>query len=269
LQDDAPDDALLDAVIALYDHYDEIAGVPDDVLRATGLPLAFRNAMHDAYDLTQKGRRMSLIRTALLDGVERCPVCGISAPRELDHYLPRSLFKCLAIYVRNLVPYCHDCNNSKKTHAGGDDKRFIHPYFDEIPDVQFLQATVLLQGGALRVEFAIVGVHGLDEDLRARLDHQLERLKLNERFQRELNNYMSAHTAAMHIVYGAALASGVSQFLATQAQVEHERLHRNDWRAVLLRALSEHHAFCDGGFREVYPLPANGGGPLLSATKTL
>jgi hypothetical protein len=60
----------------------------------------------------------------------------------------------LAIYVRNLVPYCHDCNNSKKTHAGGDDKRFIHPYFDAIPDVQFLQATVHLQGGALRVEFA-------------------------------------------------------------------------------------------------------------------
>jgi hypothetical protein len=97
--------------------------------------------------------------------------------------------------------------------------------------------------------------------LRARLHHQLERLKLNERFQRELNNYMSAHTAAMHIVYGAALASGLSQFLATQAQVEHERLHRNDWRAVLLRALSEHHTFCDGGFREVYPLPANGGDP--------
>jgi hypothetical protein len=208
LQDDPPGDALLDAVIALYDQYDTTAGVPGDVLRASGLPLAFRDAVHDAYDLTQKGRRMSFIRTALLDCVERCPVCGISAPRELDHYLPRSLFKCLAIYVRNLVPYCHDCNNSKKAHAGDDDERFIHPYFDEIPDVQFLQATVDLQGGALRAEFAIVGVDGLDEDLRARLDHQLGRLKLNERFQRELNNYMSAHTAAMHIVYGATLAPG-------------------------------------------------------------
>jgi hypothetical protein len=157
---------------------------------------------------------------------------------------------------------------STLSRAADDDQRFIHPYFDEIPDVQFLQANVDLQGGALRAEFGIVGIDGLDEDLRARLDYQLGRLKLNERFQRELNNYMSAHTAAMHIVYDAALAPGVSQFLATQARVEHERLHRNDWRVVLLRALSQHDVFCDGGFREVYPLPPGGGGPLTSRKGT-
>ena len=118
---------------------------------------------------------MSLIRTRCSTALST--VIGLRSlfPARARIYLPRSLFKCFAIYGRNLVPNCRDCNEFQEDARRGDDKRFIHPYFDEIPSVlQFLRATVHLQGGALRVEFAIVGVHGLDEDLRARLDHQLE-----------------------------------------------------------------------------------------------
>ncbi|HEY1613992.1 MAG TPA: HNH endonuclease signature motif containing protein [Rhizomicrobium sp.] len=268
LANNPPSDQDLDALVALYDVYDELGGVPDDHLRAQNLALALRNAVRDSYNLTQKNRRLSFIRTLLLQGIERCPVCGIAAPRELDHFLPRSVFKCLAIYVRNLVPYCHDCNQLKSAHVADDDNhRFVHPYFDDIPDIQFVQVSLDLDGAALRAEYSIVGMEGLPEPLRERLAYQFERLKLNERFCRELVNYMSGHTAALHIIFNASAAPGVSDFLAHQAEVERTRLHRNDWRAVLLRALSAHGAFCAGGFRDVFPLPPRGGGPLLAVAE--
>ncbi len=91
---------------ALYDAYDAVGGSPSDVLKGLNLDAALRTAIREGYALTQVGRRLALIRAGVMRGVERCPICGISAPRVLDHHLPKSNYNPLAIYVRNLVPLC-------------------------------------------------------------------------------------------------------------------------------------------------------------------
>jgi hypothetical protein len=246
--------ADLDAIIALYDSYDATGGAPIDPLKGENLDAALRLAIQVGYDLTQRGRRLSAIRAHLMQGIEQCPICGIGPPRELDHYLPRSTFHPLAIYVRNLVPLCGECNHSKGAAAATEPaQRFVHPYFEEFPDQRFLQATVTLEAGGLVVEFEIDPAVVLHELLRERLRHQLQRLHLNERYAREVNAHVSNHTTALHWCFESSGAEGVRRFLNVQGKVEFARFHRNHWRPVLLVALSEHDAFCEGAFRDVLP----------------
>ena len=138
-------DAELDAVIRLYDAYDAARGAPDELLKGLELDQALRVAIKDAYDLTQVGRRLASIRTNLFKDVERCPICGISGPRALDDHLPKASYHPLAIYVRNLVPLCTDCNQLNSTAASDNPaQRFVHPYFGELPNARFLRAEVTL-----------------------------------------------------------------------------------------------------------------------------
>lgn len=247
--------AEIDAVLALYDAYDAALGVGSAALKGPGLAQGLRTAVHDGYEFTQFGRKLATIRTTLLHGIEHCPICGISPPRELDHYLPRSAFHPLAIYVRNLVPLCHDCNHSKgAAEPATPEQRFIHPYLEPLPAIRFLRATVTLDNGALLAHFEIDPIAALPAITQQRLDYQLARLKLNERYEREFNTYLSAYTVALHDAYEGGGAEFVRSLLLRQAENDFQRFHRNHWRPVLLMALSEHAEFCDGGFQAVLPL---------------
>ncbi|MBY5836253.1 HNH endonuclease [Rhizobium leguminosarum] len=244
----------LDSLIALYDAYDGAGGSPNDDLKGPLLGEDLKVAIHTSYRFTQAGGKLEPIRTSLMRDVEHCPICGITGPRELDHYLPQSAYRPLAIYVRNLVPLCHDCNQSKSTQeAGQPENQFVHPYFEELPDVQFLRATVNLGNGALTIDYDIDPGADLPDILRARLSFQLERLKLNQRYQREINTYLTSHAVMLATTFEAGAGESVSTFLNRQANVERRAFHRNHWRPVLLSALADHEGFCNGGFQDVLP----------------
>ncbi len=247
--------AEIDAIMTLYDDYDATQGVPGEALKGPALTEPLRLAVHEGYDFTQTGRKLAALRATLMQGVERCPICGISPPRELDHYLPRSAFHPLAIYVRNLVPICHDCNQSKSA-AQPDNlaQRFLHAYLEPLPAVTFLCAVLTLEDDVLLVRFEVDPASGLPELMLQRLAYQIERLKLNERYAREINAYLSGHTVALYATFEAAGSEGVRTFLTQQAEVEVQVFHRNHWRPVLLKALADHPAFCNGGFEPVLPL---------------
>jgi hypothetical protein len=246
-----------DSVIALYDAYDVANGTAAEPLKGATLATPLRTAIHDGYEFTQSGRKLAAIRVALLRGVELCPVCGISPPRELDHHLPRSAFNPLAIYVRNLVPLCHECNHSKGAADPTDPaQRFIHPYLDALPDISFLRAIVSIEDSALLVRYTIDPGAGLPELMLRRLAHQLNRLKLNERYAREINTYLTSHATAFRMCFESGGTVGVESFLNEQAEVEFAAFHRNHWRPLLLRALAALPAFCNGGFWDVLPVAA-------------
>lgn len=249
----------LDAVIALYDAYDAADGAPGDPLKALDLDDALRTAIQNGYELMQTGRRLASIRAGLMQGVEQCPVCGISPPRALDHHLPKASYRALAIYVRNLVPLCADCNQSKGAAAPENPaERFVHPYFETLPEARFLHAVVTIENGALNAAFGIDPEAALPPLLAARLDHQLRRLRLNARYAQELNAYLAGHTTGIDLCHEALGAEGVRTYLDRQAGVEFARFHRNHWRPALLLALAGHDAFCDGAFRELLPVARPG-----------
>lgn len=250
---DIADDEI-DAVLALYDLYEDTCGAPDDELKGEGMPQALCEAIHAAYGKTYEGRELYSLRELLLKGVDLCPVCGIDPPTELDHYLPKSEFKPLAIHARNLVPTCHSCNHAKLAGFGEGAAAFLHAYYDILPDIDFLHAAVEIDNGALMVSFAIDTAAALPAGYGERLARQMQVLNLAARYQQEVNAYISAHAASLHVAYRAAGRQGVRSTLRLQTRFETQAFHRNHWRPALLRALANHKAFTDGGFAQVLPI---------------
>jgi hypothetical protein len=228
----------LDAVIALYDAYDATRGVPAPGLKGPALDVDLKRAVQRGYAFTQEGRKLSVIRSLVMAGVEHCPVCEISPPTELDHYLPQGDYKALAIYVRNLVPHCHQCNNKKNAHVGhGDNERFIHAYFDTLPNIQFFRANIEIVNNGLDVDFEIAEIDGLQDDVRVRLEYQLSHLALNDRYRKEINPYLTSQVTALHMASEAKGAAGVAEYLSRQAIVERQRFHLNHWRPIFARSI--------------------------------
>ncbi len=254
--------AQLDEVMALYDAYDAAKGAPDELFKGANLDGKLRAAIQEAYNLTQSGRKLSSIRADLMQGIEHCPICGISPPHELDHHLPKAIFQPLSIYVYNLIPICGRCNQIKGAVVSDTPAhQYVHAYLEVLPSIQFLRATILIESGGLVVEFDVDPSVGLPDLLRERLEYQLQRLRLNERYAREINTYLTSHVTALRRCFNSNGAEDVKLFLKQQAETEFARFHLNHWRPVLLLALSKHQDFCDGGFLNTLRVPEFDGLP--------
>lgn len=246
----------VDQVMSLYDVYDNARGAAVAELQAPAMGAELKQALYDAYDQTQKKRRLKHVREQVLGGVELCPVCGVDPPTELDHVLPRADYGALAIYARNLVPLCHLCNHRKLAgFAEPGELGFVHAYFDLFPDVQFLRVEIDLAGGALSTTFTIDVPAVAAGDLGQRLANVHAKLALDDRYRTEMNLYLAGQAIALHCVHHACGVPGVKAHLRNQARYETGRFYRNHWRPTLLHALAEHDAFCDGGFADVFAVP--------------
>ncbi len=245
-------------VLSIYDQYDGELGAPHLAFKGETFPASLISALEAAYDKTQKDRLLSPLRDALFTGVGLCPICGIDPATELDHFLPRSVFKPLSIYARNLVPVCHACNHIKLAgfaELDADEHRFVHAYFDTLPDVQFLNAFTEIRDGGLVVEFSVPDEALLPEGFAGRLNNQMTALKLNERYEDEVNNYICGHAASMYLSYDAGGQPEVRRFLRIQARYEVRAFYRNHWRPTLLSALADNDDFTDGGFIVALEIP--------------
>ena len=250
----------LDHIISIYDHYDSNRGVASNKLKGKKLPTTLIDALEAAYDKTQEDRKLHSLRKTLFSSISLCPICGIGPPTELDHFLPRSEFKTLSIYARNLVPLCHDCNHAKLAGFGdlnNEDSRFIHAYFDILPDKQFLHADIEILDSGLSVDFTIHPDAELPRGYSKRLSSQFTKLNLNERYNREINNYITSHAITLHLQHNAGGQPFVQSFLNIQANFERGKFYRNHWRPTLLGALARDDHFTDGGFVDVLPIPEN------------
>lgn len=251
-----PTPAEIDAVLQQYDAYDAAGGAANEAFKGLDFEQALVETIKSAFQQTQQDRRLSHLREAIMSGVDCCPICSIDPVRHLDHYLPGSVYKLMAIYSHNLVPICAVCNEKKRARiAGPNGHRFVHPYFDALPDTTFLTAQVSIGRDGLACLFGVADNAALPDGLADRIIDQFDALELNRRYAREINLYVGGVAMLLHGLYPKKGKVGVSQFLSTQADYESGRFHTNDWRAVVFRALSAHEAFCDGGFSAVFPLP--------------
>jgi len=233
------------AIHLAYQRYEALLGQPHADLTPAALNGA-RAQMYTAYDQVQIGGRLAALRARLLASTDSCPYCGFGEPRDLDHYLPRSTYGELAIYPNNLVPSCGPCNNAKRTvvpgMGGAHGPGLIHAYFQILPNIDFLKADTAFHGGCLEVLFRIDQA-ALDPVLATKLQFQLDRLKLNERYRKQVNKFISEQRTAILMMkeYGPAV---LADYLRRTAGSLSASFHRNDWRVALLRALSEDAEFC-------------------------
>ncbi|WP_027035201.1 HNH endonuclease [Mesorhizobium ciceri] len=234
------------AIAAAYTLYDREQGRAHADLLTCGLTTPCLTALYRAYNEVQKGGRLKGLRRSLLDSAETCPLCGFAEPTQLDHFLPRDQYRGLSIYPRNLVPACGSCNNVKRTHVGAGDDELVHAYFDELPDEDFLVADITMTGTALVATFIINPV-GIDPVLAARLQFQLERMQLNQRYPKQINIFLFGQRTGMLQVYAAGGGTALRAFLVAAAADLDRDFEKHDWRAALMRGLADCNAFCDGG----------------------
>ncbi len=233
------------AIHAVYRLYEALLGQPHADLRPASLNNV-RPVLHGAYNQVQIGRRLAALRSQLLGSTDVCPYCGFGEPRDLDHYLPRSIYGELAIYPYNLIPSCAPCNGAKRAVVPGlgpaQGSGLIHPYFQVLPDVDFLGADIDFSNGSLSVTFRILP-DGIDADLAQKLQFQITRLKLNERYRKQINIFLSSQKTGI-IMMHALGPDSLKDFLRQSALSLARSFHRNDWRVALLQALSENEDFC-------------------------
>lgn len=233
------------AVLAVYQAYDALLGQPDPSLTPAALA-ACRGHIREGYGQVQIGGRLAALRASLLASTDVCPYCGFGEPTELDHYLPKTQYDELAIYPRNLVPSCGPCNNAKRTIVPGvqPGPGLIHAYFQALPGAVFMRADVDITGGALDVTFRIE-LAALTPALAAMLQFQLVRLKLNDRYPRQINKFLSEQRTAMLLFkeFGLPPAELTAYLLRSGASLA-ENFGRNDWRPALLEALAANEVFC-------------------------
>jgi len=245
----------LENIRVCYNKYEESQGKASQELRdITTLPPDDLQAIHDAYSEVQDNSRLSSLRDSLLLSADRCPCCGIGAADELDHHLPRSVYKFLAVYSSNLVPMCHKCNNKKRTVAGlTPEDSFIHIYYDRVPQTErFLFAKTIIAEGKLSVEFEVEKIPSLNSDLYSMLDFQITRVGFNKRVLREINTFLGAFLVSLDMIYDVSKCSrSVSEFLLRNENSFNKRWGMNDWRSSLLSSLALNNDFCDGGYKLV------------------
>jgi hypothetical protein len=251
-------DAERVAVGAMYARYDELEGRPTPELLGPTLSAALTAAIYSAYSQVRKGGRLENLRNRLKIAADRCPFCGIGPVTDLDHYLPRSRFQALSIYSRNLIPACHECNSKKRTADGRRRlERFIHAYFDVLPEERFLVAVVSLLDRALLVDFRIERTPLLREELYERLQFQVTRLCLQDRYRAEVNVFLASQEVSFLEAFGAERdGDRLRDFLLRSAAALAGRFGLNDWRPALMRGLAGSPEFYSGGFVEVLSPPA-------------
>ncbi|MBU9323268.1 HNH endonuclease [Burkholderia gladioli] len=240
------------AFLDLYRLYDAHRGEPSLELKARNISAVAAQAVHDGYDATQAGSRLAHLRTRLQAGIPRCPFCGFAPVTSLDHHLPRSTYRALAVYARNLVPACGTCNQKKGASVGGqeDHQRFINAYFADLPAERFFVARCAMVGGALVTQFEVVQTPGLSDHVFRRLTYQFQRLELNARLQGETMDFLVSLETGLEDAYNTPEgALAVSHFLARSATSQERVNGLNHWKTALLHGLTGCIEFCDGGFR--------------------
>lgn len=90
--------------------------------------------IYDQY-FVPDGKPARVIYNVILNSSkDECPFCGgIGVPKNLDHFLPKSLFPQFSIFPNNLIPSCLDCNLSEKKEnfSSTPEHQIIHPYLDK------------------------------------------------------------------------------------------------------------------------------------------
>jgi hypothetical protein len=156
----------------------------------TVVKIPFINEVHDAfYELYEsKANDVISIRKGvweLYTSTTLCPYCLIDTIENLDHYFPRSIFPELSISSQNLIPSCGICNSvyKKALWNNSPDRAFIHPYFDQLPNEQFLYCNTSISAhGIFTVSFELrqtAQIQGLTYELLAR---HFEGLELGNRY---------------------------------------------------------------------------------------
>lgn len=233
---------------AIYDLYHEVKALHHDSFLSDLLSDEANNAVANAYSEVQVTGRLKTLRSKLLLSASRCPICGFEPVSDLDHYLPESVYKALAIYSRNLIPLCHKCNNKKRAAVVEGGIGFLHCYYSAIPSVKFLSATCIINDNLLNFEFNITKTDDMSEEVYNSMLYQVDRVDLFVRLIPEVNIMLGSMYTGMLMAYEQNGGEGLKSLLNLTVADYVRRYGINDWRTAVIDSLFENDDFCNGAF---------------------
>ncbi|WP_157583383.1 HNH endonuclease [Plantibacter sp. H53] len=211
-------------------------------------------AEHDAIKWTYSNRFVPKTKNArmyyevlreLVDDFD-CPYCLRREVDELDHYLPKSKFKYLAVVPLNLVPICSKCNKKKKAFvASTADEQPLHPYFDDLGGFDWLVAVLSETSGALTYEVAPPA--RWSPTLAARVCAHFGRHDLGPLYSKQASRFLGGLRLSLTRRFDVGGAVAVRKSLV---DLERSWLTEGSepWNVAALRAWSASDWFCAGGF---------------------
>lgn len=243
-------------VLEAYTAYQE--AVPEvGQLALSNLTEDQKEAMHHAYAVATKP--MTSLRTELLKRVivSRCPFCSINESSTLDHYLPKENYPEFSVLPNNLVPSCPACNTKKRDLILERDtnvRMFLHPYFDSIPELPFLDVQIRVALNALIMSYSIFQPQGMPPETFQHISAHFRELDLANRYRIMGLEHLGDQYPALSRVYGVNHDSArvVEKLLEISDDIHFMR-GPNYWLAKMYKALAENQEFCDGGFEVLRP----------------
>jgi len=176
----------------------------------------------------------------------RCPLCGVRSVNTLDHYLPKTKFPIFSIFPYNLIPACRDCNTEKKSivaekHA----EETIHPYYDDIENIQWLSAHIERTNPVTFIY--TVSNNVLDQVLTSRLKKHMEVFHLYELYTSHAGEELSNIIYQLQGVFNHGGANAVKAHLKEHFESRFMN-NKNSWQTAMYKAMYEDGWFHSHGF---------------------
>jgi len=184
----------------------------------------------------------------LFSSLSHCPYCEYGEIYELDHFLPQSVYYDVSIYPKNLVPVCHPCNHKKlQKQPNGSGTYFLHPYFDQLPNIPWLFAAMSHEDGGPVLSYRVHLDQAVYGDLAQRLSYHFRELALNERMKRLSSKILIEMETYVREALLQFNPAGISAHFASEAD-RILRTHGNTIEAAANRAASENDDYCSGQY---------------------
>jgi hypothetical protein len=193
------------------------------------------SALYDNGMLRKKGPARSAydaLRIQAPGGI--CPYCGQLPVATLDHYLPRSRRKALAVAAFNLIPACRDCNAEKLEYMpDSNEEAVLHPYHDRCDEVRWLFARFDYRS-PLAVRFIVEAPEGWD--LGARVFKHFEVFKLSRLYSTQAAVEL---VSTREILVRRATAGGDDALVAhlSEQYDSYRAVAVNSWRTALYQEM--------------------------------
>lgn len=164
-----------------------------------------------------------------------CPICGVNKVKNLDHYMPKSIYYTLAVTPENLIPTCRDCNyekNARLIRSLYDAP--LHPYFDSLGNDVWLTASLQLDKTVL---FGVNAPSCWTKTLEARVKEHLRMYRIDELYTIKANEFISDQVDDR---WKTLLVDCGKSILLEQLREDcryAEKKNMNSWEAALCRGL--------------------------------
>lgn len=228
----------------------EIAAPALDSLVPIGLLKSHKKSLIHAYEKPTSA--LKTLRDELFEAAikSKCPFCQISTHSTLDHYLPKEKFPEFSVYPQNLVPACDECNRHKRSLIVDQDtavRLFIHPYYDNVPDVNFITAKLKVKNKTLTVTFQPYHNRSLSLQQYTHIANHFKTLGLSDRFRKSSITELSDIRDWIKDLAGQG-AMVLKGKLIEQAKV-YSNVGHNYWRRILFETLANDEDFLSENYK--------------------